>query len=83
MADQVDPVSYRAVTLTDYIGAGFAYLGIFVLRVLPFSWASGVGGFLARTLGPRLKKSNVARKNLKAAFPDKSEAEIEVLLREV
>lgn len=83
MADQVEPVSYRAVTLTDYVGAGLAYVGIFVLRVLPFSWASGLGGFLGRTFGPLLKKSGVARKNLHLAFPEKSTAEIETLVREV
>ena len=83
MADQVEPISYRVATLTDYVGASFAYVGIFVLRVLPFSWASGLGGLLARTFGPLLKKSNVARRNLHLAFPEKSTAEIETLVREV
>jgi len=83
MADQIEPVSYRAVTMTDYVGAGCAYFCIFTLRLLPFAWASGLGGFLARTLGPFLRKSRIARQNLKAAFPDKSAAEIESIVREV
>ncbi|MFC1672951.1 lysophospholipid acyltransferase family protein [Pseudomonadota bacterium] len=83
MADPIEPVSYRAVTLTDWFGAGFAYLGVFVLRLLPFSWASALGGALASTFGPMLKKTKVARRNLKAAFPDKSEAEIDTIIREV
>lgn len=82
MADPIEPVSYRAVTLTDYVGAGFAYLGFAVLRWLPFSWASNLGGFLARMIGPYLKKSNVARKNLKAAFPKLSDIKIEAIVRE-
>ena len=33
-------------------------------RVLPLDWASGVGGFLARTIGPRLRISNRARRTV-------------------
>ena len=83
MTDPIAPVSYRAVTLTDYVGAGVAYAGIFTLRLLPFSWASNIGGFLARTFGPLLSKSNVARRNLKTAFPELSDIRIEALVREV
>lgn len=83
MAEPIEPVSYRAVTLTDYVSAGIAYLGIVCMRLLPFAWASNLGGFLARTTGPYLKKSNVARRNLKTAFPDRSPAEIEAIVREV
>lgn len=83
MTQPVEPVSHRTVTLTDYFSAGAAYFGIVVLRLLPFAWASALGGFLGRTFGPLLKKSKVARRNLKRAFPDKSEAEIEVIVREV
>jgi len=83
MSHEVKPVSYRSVTGVDYIGAGCAYVAICILKVLPFSWASNIGGFLASHLGPCLKKSNVARKNLKAAFPEKSPAEIETIVGEV
>jgi len=83
MADSIAPISTRKATALDYIGAGFAYSGLFVLRLLPFTLASSLGGGLARALGPLLKPSKAARANLTAAFPEKSEAEIEVILRDV
>jgi len=83
MSKEVEPVSYRDITLLDYVSAGFAYLAIFLIRLLPFSWASNTGGFLASRLGPCLKKSNVARKNIKAAFPEKTDDEINGIVREV
>jgi KDO2-lipid IV(A) lauroyltransferase len=51
------------------------------LRILPVDWASGIGGFLGRNLGPRFPVSKVGEQNLRAAFPDKSEAEIQRLVR--
>lgn len=82
MADPIEPVSYRAVTFTDYVSAGLARFGFTVMRLLPFSWASNLGAFLARNIGPLLGKSNIARKNLKAAFPELSDIKIEALVRE-
>ena len=38
-------------------------------------------GWLMRTIGPLLPEQRVARDNLKAAFPEKSAAEIERILR--
>jgi len=83
MGNAVEPVSYRKATILDYITAGFAYGAIFLVRLLPFTLASHLGAFLASTFGPMFKKSQVARKNIAAAFPDKTEAEIEMILREV
>lgn len=54
-----------------------------VMRALPVDAASALGGFLARLIGMRLKVSDVARRNLANAFPDKSAAEIETIVREV
>lgn len=59
----------------------YAVLGFFA--ALPVDWASGLGGFLARNVGPFLKVSNVARRNLGRTFPDKSKAEIETIVTEV
>ena len=42
--------------------------------------ASSLGGWLGRMIGPRLKISNVARRNLGHAFPEKSQGEIEELV---
>lgn len=59
----------------------YAVLGFFA--ALPVDWASGLGGFVARMIGPRLKVSNVARRNLGRTFPHKSQAEIETIVTEV
>lgn len=61
--------------------AAYAVIGLFAL--LPADWASGLGGWLGRAFGPWLKVSNVARRNLRRTFPDKSKAEIEAILVEV
>lgn len=52
-----------------------------LVRLLPVDVASGLGGWLARTVGPRLGVSNRARHNLRRAFPDKGPAEIEAIVK--
>jgi Kdo2-lipid IVA lauroyltransferase/acyltransferase len=54
-----------------------------LVRLLPLDWASALGGFVARGIGPHLGVSRVGRRNLAAAFPEKSPAEIEAILRGV
>jgi KDO2-lipid IV(A) lauroyltransferase len=57
---------------------------IFVLaRAIPVDWASAAGGWIARTIGSRLPVSRTGRRNLRRAFPGKSDAEIERTLRGV
>jgi Kdo2-lipid IVA lauroyltransferase/acyltransferase len=51
------------------------------MRALPIDAASGLGGTLARLIGPRLGVSTRARRNLSAALPALSEAEIERIVR--
>jgi KDO2-lipid IV(A) lauroyltransferase len=41
----------------------------------PVDWASGLGGWLTRRIGPRLPVSRRALKHLALAFPEMSEAE--------
>ena len=48
---------------------------------LPVGLASAVGGFLGRSIGPRLSTSRVARRNLRRAWPGNSEAENERIIR--
>jgi Kdo2-lipid IVA lauroyltransferase/acyltransferase len=48
---------------------------------LPIDWASALGGFLGRSIGPRLRASRVARRNLSRAFPGNCEAETERIVR--
>ncbi|HWA44345.1 MAG TPA: lipid A biosynthesis lauroyl acyltransferase [Hypericibacter adhaerens] len=50
------------------------------VRWMPIDWASGLGGGIARVIGPWFPVSGTGRRNLKLAFPDKSEAEIERIL---
>ncbi len=56
---------------------------LLVLRLLPVDWASGLGGALARTIGPRLPVSGQARRNLKRALPALDAAAIERVVRGV
>ena len=47
---------------------GAGAIAIFALfRLLPLEWASGLGGFLARSIGPRLAISRRAHRNLRRA----------------
>jgi Kdo2-lipid IVA lauroyltransferase/acyltransferase len=58
--------------------------GVFLaVRALPLDLASAIGGWLGRTIGPRLPRTDVARGNLRAAFPDRSETEIEAIVRDM
>lgn len=56
----------------------FALLGIF--RLLGVDTASAFGGWLGRSLAPIAPAHETARRNLRAAFPDKSDAEIGAIL---
>lgn len=51
-----------------------------LFRVLPVDWASGLGGWLGRTLGPRLGVTRRARRNLALALPERA-AEHETIVR--
>ncbi len=54
-----------------------------LLKMLPIDWASDSMGAVARALGPRLKVSNLGRKNLALAFPKKTPQERERILKGV
>ena len=49
------------------------------MRWLPVSAASGLGGFIGRTLGTKLVKDRSIARNLKIAFPNLTTADIERL----
>jgi Kdo2-lipid IVA lauroyltransferase/acyltransferase len=59
-------------------GLFFFLMGVF--RLLPLDAASRLGGWMGRTIFSRLPPDRIARANLKAAFPEKSQAEIETIL---
>lgn len=56
---------YALETVFVCVAYGFFWL-------LPLETASNIGGWVGRHLGPRLPSSDVARRNLAAAFPDKT-----------
>jgi len=49
-------------------------------RVLPIDMASALGGWMGRTIGPRLSVSSRAFRNLGLAYPEKSDAEIAAIV---
>lgn len=57
----------------------FAVLTLFGL--LPVDWASAIGGWIGRTIGPRLGISRRAFKNLHRALPGNSDAENRRIVR--
>jgi KDO2-lipid IV(A) lauroyltransferase len=65
----------------DHVEAWGAGLVLGAFRILPIDAASAVGGALARWLGPFFGVSKRARRNLHAAFPELSDAEIEAIVR--
>jgi Kdo2-lipid IVA lauroyltransferase/acyltransferase len=70
-----------AIPWSDRIEACGAALFFAAMRALPIDAASALGGALARHIGPRLGISMRARRNLSAALPELSPAEIEKALR--
>jgi KDO2-lipid IV(A) lauroyltransferase len=62
----------------EALGALFIW---YLFALLPLDAASWLGGWLARSIGPWLRPSRIARANLAMAFPDKSKAEIETIVR--
>lgn len=52
-----------------------------VFWILPVAVASAIGGIIGRTLGPMLSVTSTASANLKKAFPEKSDSEINQIIR--
>jgi Kdo2-lipid IVA lauroyltransferase/acyltransferase len=82
--------SHWTLRLSTFIARGLqAALGRFggsalkLIRKLSLDRAARLGSVLMRSIGPRLGAHRVARANLRAAFPEKSDAEIDRLLRGV
>ena len=71
-------VSLRQDLIWRLEGVGFAgFVGF--MRLLGVERASGLGGWLLRTLGPRTGTQKTVMRNLRIAFPDMAEAERERL----
>jgi KDO2-lipid IV(A) lauroyltransferase len=56
----------QAVLLTLFLG---------LCRLLPVDWASALGGWIGRTIGPRMGQNRKAMRNLSRALPENSLAE--------
>lgn len=63
------------------IEAAAALVVYSLFRILPLDWASALGGWMARTVGPWLPISERAVRNLSNAFPEKSPTEIRAIVR--
>jgi Kdo2-lipid IVA lauroyltransferase/acyltransferase len=59
----------------------FPFIGLF--KLIGIDAASAVGGFIGRHVFYRLPPTNTARANLRAAYPGKSAAEIDTIVRDV
>src|SRR5271166_4717611 len=69
-------LSARVPKLVHHLEAWGAAIWFGALGRLPLDGASAVGGALGRVVGPFLGISKYARRNIKRAFPELSEAKI-------
>lgn len=53
-----------------FIEAVFLALVLLISKLLPAPWASGLGGWIGRSVGPHLATSRKALTNIKEALPD-------------
>jgi KDO2-lipid IV(A) lauroyltransferase len=85
MTRTVAPIPKMKLSETLRYGAEaagfFTLIGLF--RILGLDAASAVGGFLGRNIFYRTSVSTRARNNLRAAYPDIKDAEIEAILVEM
>ncbi len=49
-------------------------------RLLPFAWASAIGGWVGRTVGPKLSVTKRACRNITRVFPEKPEIEVRQMI---
>ncbi len=57
-----------------------AWLFFIIFRFIPIDITSSFAGKVMELIGPRLKASRIAKRNLKMCFPDKSDEEIESIM---
>ena len=76
-----------AMTLYHAIGypsqAVIAWIVVGIFAALPMDWASGLGGWVGRTIGPRLRLTRRADRNLRRALPDLDDAQIAAIIRDM
>jgi KDO2-lipid IV(A) lauroyltransferase len=72
----------KPVKPRHHVEAALASVMMAGARLLSLRAASGVGGWLGRTLGPLTKPWRIAARNLARAMPEKSSAEQRAILRQ-
>jgi Kdo2-lipid IVA lauroyltransferase/acyltransferase len=75
-------LALKASRLADSLLALLVRGGFALLRLLGPQNSASLGAAVARTLGPLFPADRIARDNIAAAFPEKSEAERAAILRE-
>ena len=65
-----DLTATRLPSLSERIEGAAAITLMALFKALPIDAASALGGFLARSIGPRLGITKRARRNLEIALPD-------------
>jgi len=83
LGDKHKAHSPRLLKLLWSLEAGLIGLLIRFGRLFSPDTASRVGARLGRRIGPRLDKTRLIRRNLRLAFPEKSEQELDTLVRDV
>ncbi len=69
------------VWINHVIQAAVVHLLFGLIRLFPVAAASGFGGWLGRTIGPLFGVSRMAKRNITRAFPEKTETEINTIVR--
>lgn len=59
------------------------YLFFILVRLLPLSWASAIGGWMGRTIGPKLGITKRAQRNIAIAYPNNTPLETESVIRDM
>ncbi len=67
----------------DAVLSGLAIAALKAIRLINPDTVSNLGGWVMRRIGPLLREHRIGRDNLRAAFPEKSDAEIERILQGV
>ena len=83
MADRNPAAAVFRCLLIHPLQTLFAHAAFTFIRRLPYDTASALGGRIGRLIGPRLKVTGLARRNLARAFPEKASEEIETIIGEM
>jgi KDO2-lipid IV(A) lauroyltransferase len=57
--------------------AAFVYLALGIIKLIGIDHASSLGGFIARMIGPKLRATKYAKRNIKFVFPDLTDKQLD------